>query len=169
MKMAKATEADIKIALRVLKIIEGAELAIHPARATDDEDTEPLTFDQDDPEHIRAFYDEIMGSFRERVSALGRVVWGMSTILDNDILDPAVDHLELHPRFKNEDLLKAAQEALAAIHDIRKAFGTPGDYGYDHPQGKALVRLYNSTRELAKEIAEKEPKKDGPTEEPEHG
>ncbi len=50
----------------------------------------------------------------------------------------------------SEDVMR---EALAAIHDIRKAFGPPGDYGYGSKQGDALVRLYNSSRGLAERIA----------------
>jgi len=160
MKMAKATEQDMKSALRVLKVIEGAELGIHPGRVEDEENVDLKAFNEDDPEHIRAFYDEIMGCFRERASALGRVIWGMDTILHNNFLNPDVDHLALHSRFESEALLKAAKEALAAIHEIKKAFGAPGDYGYDHPQGKSLVRIYTSTQALAKAIREKEPKKD---------
>jgi len=167
MKMAKATEQDMQVALRVLKIIEGAELGIHPGRSGED-DPEPETFNEDDPEHIRAFYDETMGCFRERASSFGRVVWGMDTIMHSDILDPDVDHLALHPRYNSDELLNAAREALAAIHDIKKAFGAPGDYGYDHPQGKSLVRLYMSTQALAKTISEKEPKKDDKQKEPKH-
>lgn len=46
-----------------------------------------------------------------------------------------------------EDLLAKIE---TAIKDVHKAFGAPGDYGYDTPQGDALFALYKLRLELAK-------------------
>lgn len=50
------------------------------------------------------------------------------------------------------DLLLAeretAKETLEQIHAVHKAFGAPGDYGYETRQGKALYGLYRAGNAL---------------------
>jgi len=169
MKMAKATEQDMEVALLLRSILEDVAEGHYP-RGVDGEhkDDDPEDFDENDRDHLRAFYDRVMQCM-DNPAAISRVIWGMHTIIHNDVLDPNVSHLALHPKYNSDELLKAAKEALAAIHDIKNDFGAPGDYGYDHPQGKSLVRLYTSTQALAKEIREKEPKKDEQAKEQVHG
>ena len=53
-------------------------------------------------------------------------------------------------------LLDAAYEAMDAIHDVHRAFGAPGDYGYDSKEGKALLRLYDSTQKLAPHLPKRQ-------------
>ena len=45
--------------------------------------------------------------------------------------------------------LETGKESMLAIHEIRAAFGAPGDYGYNSKKGKALLRLYSNTQALA--------------------
>ncbi len=161
MKMAKATEEDMKAALLLLGILDDVESGKFPRRTgIENNYTDPHDFNEYDPDDLRAFYDRVMTCLKMRPSGISRVIWGFQTILDNNVLDPDQTSLQLHPRLNSDDLLKAAKEALAAIHDIKKAFGAPGDWGYGHPQGDSLVRLYTSTQALSKAIKEKEPKKE---------
>ena len=53
--------------------------------------------------------------------------------------------------------LAAMRETLTAIHKVHAAFGAPGDYGYESKEGRALERLYDSTRGLCAEIATNTP------------
>jgi hypothetical protein len=46
-------------------------------------------------------------------------------------------------------MAKAADQHIDAIH---KAFGAPGDYGHESPEGKALFALYRFQIELRKAI-----------------
>lgn len=41
-----------------------------------------------------------------------------------------------------------------AIADVHKAFGAPGDFGYETPQGVALFRLYKLRPELIEALSE---------------
>ncbi len=54
------------------------------------------------------------------------------------------------------DLLKAAKEADAQISAIHKAFGVPGDYGYESREGQALFALYKFQIELREAIQQAE-------------
>ncbi len=45
-------------------------------------------------------------------------------------------------------LLEFAREADARITALKAAFGAPGDWGYGHPQGDALFRLYQLQADL---------------------
>lgn len=51
------------------------------------------------------------------------------------------------------DLLDTLIRADERITQIHKAFGAPGDWGYEHPQGQALYGLYKFREELRAEIA----------------
>lgn len=45
-------------------------------------------------------------------------------------------------------LLEAAKRADQEISAIHKAFGAPGDHGYDSREGQALFSLYRFQMEL---------------------
>lgn len=47
------------------------------------------------------------------------------------------------------EILKKADEQINALH---KAFGAPGDYGYDSREGQALFSIYRFQSELRNEI-----------------
>lgn len=50
------------------------------------------------------------------------------------------------------ELLTRINDAIAEIHG---AFGAPGDFGYETPQGVALFRLYKLRPALIERIADK--------------
>lgn len=114
MKMAKASQADIDTAIQLHQFLR----AMSQGRSA--------------PEVVDEFgykgYDDLL----ERQAAdvefalrayengdLFRVVWGMQTLLDpgNEVVDPNLPHLELHPKHKQavrelEALCKAKNEAI---------------------------------------------------------
>lgn len=53
---------------------------------------------------------------------------------------------------RHGSLLARVDEAIAAIH---KAFGAPGNYGYEHPQGKALYSLYRAHLAVSQALRER--------------
>ncbi len=117
MKMAKATEKDIEAALLLLGMLEDVDSGKFP-RGTElhgSKDDDPEDFNENDPDHLRAFHDRIMTCVKLRPSGISRVIWGFQTILDNNVLDPNVDHLELHPRLKRTEQFA---EWLNQLHEV---------------------------------------------------
>jgi hypothetical protein len=49
------------------------------------------------------------------------------------------------------------KEVLESILQVHKAFGAPGDYGYDTKEGKALIRLYQAHAALEKVLSVYDP------------
>lgn len=47
-----------------------------------------------------------------------------------------------------KDLLAIVEKASQQIGAIHRAFGAPGDYGYETKEGKALFELYRFDTEL---------------------
>jgi hypothetical protein len=64
--------------------------------------------------------------------------------LGNDGADAAERLIKAAPQ-----LLGLANDAVERVNDLHKAFGAPGDFGYDTPQGKALFAIYQIQRKLA--------------------
>lgn len=51
----------------------------------------------DDPEHLRKFYDRVMGCFEDHPGGINRTVWGYKLAMDNEVFDPDADTYEWHP------------------------------------------------------------------------
>lgn len=103
MRMAKASQDDMDAALDLAGILEdvgNGYFPRRPSRMDGADDDDPTLFDEDDPEHLRAFYDRVRYCLDAAPGGVFRVVYGMATILDprNEVVDQAVDHLELHPK-----------------------------------------------------------------------
>jgi len=66
--------------------------------ATEEEDAAPAWFDSDDREHLQYLHRRLVGLAAR--GSLFRVVCGLETLLSdaNALVDPAADHLALHPR-----------------------------------------------------------------------
>lgn len=95
MKMARASKADLDAALDVSNIIEQLEQGYMPST---DESDELERFDSDDREQCKRALSAILDAAAK--GSLFRVTFGMTVVLDprNELLDPAADSLELHPR-----------------------------------------------------------------------
>lgn len=118
MKMAKASERDIDMALELSRTIEDLMKGYFP-----DDGDDALMFDPQDPyDCIKAI--DLLFEIACRGS-LFRVVFGMAVVLDprNEVVDPDADHLELHPKHKKaleqrDELLAAAKQALDECVDL---------------------------------------------------
>jgi hypothetical protein len=98
-KMAKASERDIDAAGNLMSLLHQIDRGDYPNL---DEDAEvPEWFDVDDREHLRAFYDAVMSTLEKAPGYPARVIGGMCYVImydANEIVDPASDTLDLHPR-----------------------------------------------------------------------
>lgn len=111
MKMAKASEADLNMAIRLCEAFESLNRYGH--MIGDDEDDEPVSFDIDSSEDCKRALHALFDIYE--TGSLMRVVWGMAVLLDpsNEIVDPDSDVLEVHPKFAAApDLLEAAQACV---------------------------------------------------------
>lgn len=106
MKMAKASEADMEMAMKLCSALESLDRRFFPEGGEGFYD--PEDFDLDDNEHcgqaLRHLYGILQGG------SIGRVIWGMYVLLDpaNKVVDPDADTLEDHP------------ETLAATKDAQR-------------------------------------------------
>jgi hypothetical protein len=99
--MAKATERDIKVAFYLLRILQNPAILLpdYPdyKKYDDDDDAYP-SFDEDNQEHLKAFYEVV--SRLDTCSQLSRVIWGYDTMAAprNRIIDQDKDYIDDHPR-----------------------------------------------------------------------
>lgn len=99
MKMAKASEKDIDAAGDAMSVLNDISSGYYPAR--DGDEDAPTFFDPDEPEHLRKFYDLMHATLDAAPGWPGRVIGGMCYVIlydKNEIVDPASDVLELHPK-----------------------------------------------------------------------
>lgn len=112
MKMAKPSARDIAAADELHWILSAIDARwgpwetdgpqslrelLEPSGRDGDEFVE---FDCDDQEHLQALYNSLAKLLRTAPNFYGRVLGGMCHVIcydKNQILDPALDHLELHP------------------------------------------------------------------------
>lgn len=110
MKMAKASEADIELAMEIAQLVEDLERGYRPRLVFGEED-ETLWLDMHSVEDLHAVVQKV----REIVGrgSIFRVVFGMAVLLDprNEVVDPDAEHLEIHPKFR-------AMEADAARYRL---------------------------------------------------
>jgi hypothetical protein len=123
MKMAKASEDDLKMAMELVGALESLTQRWAPTmpaaltKRAEDEDDEP--FDRDDDRQcgqaLRHLFDIL-----DRGSLL-RVVWGCAVMLDprNKLVNPEADTIERHP-----DTVAALRDA-ARYRFVRQADGVP--------------------------------------------
>ncbi|SOY56804.1 hypothetical protein [Cupriavidus taiwanensis] len=98
MKMARASEADMEAALDVSRILGDLEKGYMPASDDDEEDEGETWFDRDDAEQCKAVLGKLLDAADK--GSIFRVIFGMAVVLDprNELLDPAADSLEKHPK-----------------------------------------------------------------------
>jgi hypothetical protein len=101
MRMAKASEADLSMAMEIGGALDALGHRFLPCmpqaieKLTDDEDSE--RFDRDDDAQCGRALRYVL-DVADRGSLM-RVIWGMAVLLDpaNKIVDPSSDTLEHHP------------------------------------------------------------------------
>jgi hypothetical protein len=109
MKMAKATEADLQAATDLVNALEALNdrwIPVMPEAIERLEgDRESEHFDLYDDEQCRRALTYLLNLSRQ--ASIGRVVFGMLVLLDplNKVVDPDLDHLELHPEHRQASVL----------------------------------------------------------------
>lgn len=101
MKMAKASEPDIQMALKLCGWLESIEAGQMPDDLVDGEDTEWI--DTDDTEQYQILICGIRRLLNQ--GSIFRVVFGMSVVCDpaNKLLDPDASSIEHHPERQNAE------------------------------------------------------------------
>ena len=120
MKMAKASEKDMEASLVIMGILTDIDSGYFPRLPDPDaepDENEPTFFDEDDEEHLRILHDRLKAALDLAPGCLGRVIGGFHTLMHNDIVDPDLDHLALHPRI------------VAALTKVEEAKPVPQEHG----------------------------------------
>jgi hypothetical protein len=121
MKMAKPSERDIDAAGDLLSLLLQIDRGDYPN--LDEKDDVPDYFDEDNYEHLRAFYDAVKATLDKGPGYPGRVIGGMCYVImwdKNEIVDPDSDTIDLHPKLVKA-LEAADASAQAAQADARDA------------------------------------------------
>lgn len=137
MKMAKASERDIEMALELSRTIEELMKGYFP-----DDGEDVVIFDPQDHYDCHKAIDLIFEVACR--GSLFRVVLGMAVVLDpkNEVVDPDADHLELHPKHKKA--LEQRDELLAAMRAIANSQQLDADSfvcDFDTLQGVARAAI----------------------------
>ncbi len=113
MKMAKASEADLKMAMDLANALESlVKWEAFPDALRPDEN-DPAVFDIDDGKHCREVMEYLLKLTKS--ASLFRVVFGMAVVLDprTEVVDPDADTLEAHPK------VAAAEKDAERYHWLR--------------------------------------------------
>lgn len=98
MKMAKASEADIAMALDLISVLDDIESGYFPHRFSDPESESIEWLDTTSPQQ----YERLIFPLRDMLvrGAIGRVIMGMAVVCDprNECIDPDADCIEHHPK-----------------------------------------------------------------------
>lgn len=101
MKMAKASEADISMAIDIANVLEDIERGFFPTKLQADEDAQSEEVEWIDT-NDRQQYERLMFGLQKLLDkgSLFRVVFGMAVICDpkNECIDPDADCIEHHPK-----------------------------------------------------------------------
>jgi hypothetical protein len=130
MKIARASEQDLDVALKTSSLIESLELGYMPNSSDDD----AAPFDIDDLDQCQAVVQRLLDI--NKGGSIFRVTFGMSVVLApaNKLLDPNADTLECHP-----DISALKANAEAAAKKLRSA-------EICHP--RAVETLVNEARQI---------------------
>lgn len=127
MKMAKASKADMEMALKLCSALEAIDRGFFPEGSEGDNDPEDLDLDGD--VHcgrvLRHLYDVLQGG------SIGRVIWGMYVLMDPDtkLVDPDASTLEPYP------------EAVAAEKDAERLRWLTADHEDQESRGRCRELL----------------------------
>nr|WP_314540037.1 hypothetical protein [uncultured Massilia sp.] len=113
MKMAKPSQADIDAAGDLMVLLDQIDRGDVPGAS--DANNVSEFFDDDNIEHLRAFYLAVKATLDAAPGYQGRVIAGMCYVImyeENEIVDPASRVLDLHPK------LVAALQAHDALQSI---------------------------------------------------
>jgi hypothetical protein len=108
MKIAKASKEDMDMAIDLVSVLETLERGYIPSQMDEGDEDGYGYFDIDDKTQCREVLKVILGILEK--GSIGRVVWGMATLIDpaNKVVNPDANALELHPELQK---LLSAQSA----------------------------------------------------------
>lgn len=138
MKMAKADAKDVAAAAEALAVLNDIAGGYFP----DSSDDTPTLFNEDDPKHLRLFYDKLKKTLDDAPGWQGRVIAGMCFVIlydKNQIVDPDADTLELHPRLES-----ALRDAAAKRQPLSESIATQMAMAIDlvpYPTTEDLIDL----------------------------
>ena len=114
--MAKASEADISMAMDLANVMDDIERGYFPAKFSDDEEEGIEWIDTHDREQYEKLIDGLKLLLKK--GSISRVIWGMAVVCDpdNEAIDPDADTIEHHP--KRLQLEKQRDELLAALESL---------------------------------------------------
>lgn len=115
MKMAKASQADLDMALDLISVLDDIECGRFPHRF--DPDAESIEWlDTNDNQQCGKLIDNLRRLLNR--GSIGRVIMGMAVVCDpsNECIDPDVDTIEHHP--KRQQLEKQCVALLAALERL---------------------------------------------------
>lgn len=119
MKIAKASQDDINACFELAALLNTVDDGYYPSS----EEGAELIFDPDDKAHLRLFYDKVKACMDKAPGGINRIVWGFGVLADNNVFDPDVDHLELHPRLTNETEKETAMKTLWIVASTTEEYG----------------------------------------------
>ena len=100
MKIAKASEADIDMAMDLANVLDDIERGFFPTKLQSDEDLENEEVEWIDTKD-RQQYERLIFGLQHllKKGSLFRVIWGMAVVCDpaNQCIDPDADTIEHHP------------------------------------------------------------------------
>lgn len=107
MKIAKASEADLEMAMELSQFVEELVDGYVPKQAMDVDDTDDIEWlDFDDREQLVRVIEALTKIAKK--GSIFRVTFGMAVVCDsrNELLDPDSDVLELHPKYRALEVAK---------------------------------------------------------------
>jgi hypothetical protein len=109
MKMAKASEADLSMAMDLVNVLDDIERGFFPTKLQSDEDAESERVEWIDT-NDRQQYERLFFGLKHLLNkgSISRVIFGMVVVCDpaNKCIDPNADTIEHHPeRQQMEDAL----------------------------------------------------------------
>jgi hypothetical protein len=95
LRMAKATPEDIENAFELASLLDQVDRGDWPYLGAEEPEDAPDRIDDEDIEHLQHVY-ELVRTLARR-GGLWRVVMGFDMVLRSDLLNPAVDYIEVNP------------------------------------------------------------------------
>lgn len=114
--MAKASDADIEMAMTMANILDDIDRGYFPSKLADKDSEETEWIDTDDREQYARLIEGLQKVLGQ--GSIFRVVWGMAVVCDprNECIDPDADCIEHHP--KRQQLEQQRDELLAAAEQL---------------------------------------------------
>jgi hypothetical protein len=95
LRMAKATPEDIENAFELASVLDQIERGDWPYLGDEEPEDAPERIDDENIEHLQHVY-ELFRTMARR-GGLWRIVMGFDMVLHSDLLNPAVDYIEVNP------------------------------------------------------------------------